>query len=440
MKLLVTILLAAALVAAETPELVPGFPDDDDLAGAIQLFQDWFSLHYGSPPAPVRLGPAGDGMRMGVFATAAIRPERAYLAVPLKIVIDERTIFADSTVGPVFRRLHSANLGHLSVAKNQIALALFLIHQRFIARNTSFWYPYIRLLPTSHDVPMFYTDDDLHKLRGTLIPDKVHQMRQRHVSDFDTLTRSSAFRSESSTFPRHTFTIEHYRWAVGILNTRMIWWDGEPHLVPMLDMINCREGPSNPTRIHSTFRIGDKAITKAPWAFSADEQVFENYGQPNPTYFLYHGFVMEPNAADCASLRLDLARIGVIQRQKLQQFGLWRDEFCVKSAKNEDLVQFARVATASDEAARLMRTVPRHRGPLVSERSALDFVREALEAQLLQQPKPTSNIINTFRGEMINKFISSQRQLLEEAVKRLKKIAQKYHGVDNPVIVGREEL
>ena len=34
---------------------------------------------------------------------------------------------------------------------------------------------------------------------------------------------------------------------MGILGSRMIWWEGQPHLVPLLDMVNCAQLPSNPS-------------------------------------------------------------------------------------------------------------------------------------------------------------------------------------------------
>lgn len=41
--------------------------------------------------------------------------------------------------------------------------------------------------------------------------------------------------------------------------------------------------------------------------FAAGAQLFENYGQPNHIYFLYHGFVLQPeNRHDCAHLELAL--------------------------------------------------------------------------------------------------------------------------------------
>jgi hypothetical protein len=129
-------------------------------------------------------------------------------------------------------------------------------------------------------------------------------------------------------------SFENYRWAHATLDSRSIWWGGERHLVPLLDLINCAEGP-DPTRVHSTTldlkvdpsvppslllpspsecacqrRVlwrgsmlqGDNAVTYAPWAFKKGEQVFENYGQPNYIYFQYHGFSLVNNTHDCVPL------------------------------------------------------------------------------------------------------------------------------------------
>ena len=86
------------------------------------------------------------------------------------------------------------------------------------------------------------------------------------------------------------FTEDNYMWASTVLDSRSIWWSGKRHLVPLLDLINCQEGPPGST-VHATKldTTGDNAVTLAPWDFPEGEQVYENYGQPNYIYFLYHG-------------------------------------------------------------------------------------------------------------------------------------------------------
>jgi hypothetical protein len=96
------------------------------------------------------------------------------------------------------------------------------------------------------------------------------------------------------------FDEKAYTWASYILDSRSIWWNGGRHLTPLLDFINCRQGPAG-HNIHSTQHNSrtDTADTNAPWSFRKGEQVFENYGQPNHIYLRYHGFSMSPNDNDC---------------------------------------------------------------------------------------------------------------------------------------------
>jgi hypothetical protein len=39
-------------------------------------------------------------------------------------------------------------------------------------------------------------------------------------------------------------------------------------------------------------------------SFEEGEQLFENYGQPNHVYYLYHGFILPDNAHDCVHYHL----------------------------------------------------------------------------------------------------------------------------------------
>jgi hypothetical protein len=105
------------------------------------------------------------------------------------------------------------------------------------------------------------------------------------------------------------FTWKNYQWATSILDSRSIWWNGKRHLVPMLDFVNCAEGP-DPTKVHSTELDESErnAVTVASWDFKMGEQVFENYGQPNSIYFSYHGFSLPwgQNSHDCVQHELQL--------------------------------------------------------------------------------------------------------------------------------------
>ena len=102
--------------------------------------------------------------------------------------------------------------------------------------------------------------------------------------------------------------------------------------VPMLDFINCVEGP-DPSRVHSTQvrhvtgipsskkkEKPSQAVTSASWTFGEGAQVFENYGQANYIYFMYHGFGLPvgKNSHDCVNWRISFSP----QERKAMQVSL----------------------------------------------------------------------------------------------------------------------
>eukprot|EP00759_Apiculatamorpha_spiralis_P053224 PhF_6_TR6130/c0_g1_i1/m.9085/K19199/SETD3; histone-lysine N-methyltransferase SETD3 len=290
----------------------------------IERFNTWFKEHYEARTAnklKVKVGPAKDGsMRMGVYATEKIRPEDSYLKIPMKLVIMVNGIYHDEPMGTILRRNYKGD--------HQMVLLLYLMYERF-ANGQSFWNPYLDLLPTDHDIPMYFSDQDMALLKGTDIPDKAkHDLN-------DARTKYNAAKklfqdNYPDVFPMEYFTWDNYKWALGILNTRMIWWDFEPHLVPMLDMINCKEGPAPGVvaRPHRTFSEHVYAVTKAPWGFNVGDEVFENYGQNNPYYFYSHGFVLQPNSVDCASLNIPGPKNKEMS-ELFRKYELYRAERCI---------------------------------------------------------------------------------------------------------------
>merc|ERR1711934_731550 len=70
-----------------------------------------------------------------------------------------------------------------------------------------------------------------------------------------------------------------FRWAVQALDSRSIWWNGQRHLVPMLDLVNAAGAAEIPpgTVAHRTSTVirGGKstAVTRAAWDFDKGTQI-----------------------------------------------------------------------------------------------------------------------------------------------------------------------
>ena len=120
-----------------------------------------------------------------------------------------------------------------------------------------------------------------------------------------------------------------------------------PLKVPLLDFINCQSGPgpsgdeeedergdlSTHGVVHSTYydQLVAEAVTRAGWNFKRGSQLFENYGQPNHIYFMYHGFTLSggmtapplgegERGEEAASLEVDT----YLPSSELQPAGVWR--------------------------------------------------------------------------------------------------------------------
>lgn len=341
----------AKIAGNESPSAMMTMDADEQLRQEIKEFNIWFqaaiddlSRKSSESWALSRVEAAViPGFRIGTVASSDIQAEEIYLGVPTTIVMDadkaaadfdsdvsesEVSLTGDMTssgrhhgVGELIRKLAAKYSNRDSFHE----LLFFLLSEKFIKRERSKYHPYLRLLPTLEqlDIPLLWDADTVQKrlFPSDSIIRTIGEYQQKVRKTFDFVSNISEVREfftmndasthiqgdsegEASSQANTILTYENYLWATAILDSRSIWWEGQRHLVPMLDFVNCQEGPSNPARVHSTTTMkttaGDVvAVTRAPWAFQRGDQVFENYGQPNHIYFMYHGFVLPGNTHDC---------------------------------------------------------------------------------------------------------------------------------------------
>lgn len=268
----------------------------------IDSFNRWFLA--GKPPvALVKAAPAPNGMRLGGFATADFNAEDVYLSVPLPLIMDVDSAYR-SPLAPLLEAL-KAKFKNADPFHELLLHLLYEKFQRPLVGEDSFWRPYLDTLPTPVDIdfPLFWSDEELQELQASQAKADILDYRSTVRSKFGSV--AGVLQQFAHPFDASVLTFENYRWAHAILDSRAIWWGGGRHLVPMLDLLNCVEGP-DPARIHSTKldAQGSNAVTLAPWSLKAGDQVYENYGQPNHIYFTYHGFVLDSNTHDCVQIAL----------------------------------------------------------------------------------------------------------------------------------------
>ncbi len=240
---------------------------DIGLDKLLEQFMEWFES--ANPEGNKLKAVAIPGFRIGTLATENIRGGDIYSSVPLKLIMDAgKAKNRDYGVGVLLRQLAAKFPSN----RDQFhELLFFLIHERFVRQSDSQFWPYLRLLPTSTemDIPLLWRSDSEVELRlGPSAHRQGAETYRKSVEQmYDRIVKVSIIRKffgMDDQGRNHVLTLENYRWATAILDSRSIWWNGERHLVPLLDFVNCGIGPQQ-YQVHSTVldSAGKSAITRA---------------------------------------------------------------------------------------------------------------------------------------------------------------------------------
>lgn len=297
---------------AKEAEFSNSAENNNDLAAALERFNAWF-LASNPPVSKIQAVPMPI-YRIGTITTGPVQAEEVYLSVPTSIIMDSEEAFLYAGISPLLQTLSLK----YKTRDDFHELLLHLLYETFVLGEKSKYWPYLAVLPKVHelDIPLLWASeqDIVRQLTPSFIAPMAANYRAKTIKKFHFLANLTEivdfFRPLTKSSPdgsvQEIFTLERYLWATAILDSRAIWWSGRRHLVPMLDFINCAEDSHNPSRVHGTKLDAQEAhaITLAPKTLPAETQLFENYGQANHVYYLYHGFVLSQNSHDCLSFEI----------------------------------------------------------------------------------------------------------------------------------------
>lgn len=317
----------------------------EQTVAVVDEFNAWFDEH--NPENSKIRAAAMRNFRIGTVATKEIKEEEVYLSIPDTIIMSGEKGFQESEVKELLQSLSTIYKSRDDFHE----LLLFLVHEAFIKGSDSFFWPYINSLPrfTELDNPIFWPDEILEeRLSPSFIKSGVTSYQHSVSKKYGFISKVPEIGNFFKKF-NYTLSEVHYVWASTILDSRSIWWNGKRHLVPMLDFVNCKVNSANPDRVHSTAldESGVYAITKSgnlmhgfyfilfialflialleyfliDGNYKVGEQLFENYGQPNHIYFLYHGFSLPADMNqqyDCVQYEFSLT---ITERKRLEKEG-----------------------------------------------------------------------------------------------------------------------
>ncbi|DBA02301.1 TPA: hypothetical protein N0F65_006176 [Lagenidium giganteum] len=390
----------------------------------VDIFSKWVENELNLPINHLAVRYIDDRFGYGAVATKRLAPGEVYLSVPTSVVMNAQSALRSPWLKRFLPRLgmspDSASLDRTLVLLLHLIEEKFAPHKQADGGQVSFWKPYLDMLPdveTGTASPLFYDRSHLRLLEATDMYELAIAYRDQTLQSYNELT---------SRLPPWV-TRDRFVWATAMLDSRSIWWSGQRHLVPLLDMVNCLEvGPKH--GVHHTMLEGDNAVTKASWTFEPGEQVVENYGQPNYIYLLYHGFVLAEgkNQNDCAHVRFRMdasvfegkpekAKQEFMQRMEAMNFYSWTPDVCVRPDDNQSLHKFLRIALIESKPLSDPNDFPVEDQRRIARAAVQTRIRGLQKAVARFERLPSVDA----RHEVIQSYVVQQSELMQRVLERL---------------------
>jgi len=174
--------------------------------------------------------PTEESEMRGVHAVAGIAPNTVCLAIPRKCLITVEMGQA-TEIGQVVLR---SNLD-LDAPKH-IYLMIFLLWDRKVNADRSFFKPYYDILPqTLSNIPIFWSDDELSCLQGSYMLNQIADRNEAIADDYYAICQVAPGLADIS-------TLEDFKWARMCVCSRNFGLQIGGHrtsaLVPHADMFN----------------------------------------------------------------------------------------------------------------------------------------------------------------------------------------------------------
>lgn len=235
---------------------------------------------------------ASTGMH-ALVAEKKIEKNELVIQVPEKLFLSEENCMK-SELGQWILTSNDVILNNLSTLK----LVLFLIYECFNRKKkseTSFWKPYLDILPRDISIPFFFHPDTLSLLEHTLVYGEMCKASAEIMRQFE---HAISCISKYPGCPIEKFSFDQFLWAWAILMTRQNRVPKSPKkpnaggdqlcLVPIWDMCNHKPGPV------TTFYEDSCLKSYAMEDTAKGAEFFMSYGYRSVSdLFLYSGFVSD---------------------------------------------------------------------------------------------------------------------------------------------------
>lgn len=252
------------------------------------------------------------GYGLGLRATRDIEADEEVLSVPRPLMFSEEHLSESDQ-----------NLFNFCPQMSNLNLAYALVIEKMRGTSSS-WYPYINTLPPRYNTVLYFTAEQMQRLRGTSVfISAVKQCRYvarqyMHMYKYAYMQPNHAI---NGMFSNHGLCYELYRWAVSTVMTRqnVVPAESQPEpisaLIPFWEMANNRNG-----KITSFYNAETRLMScAAQEACKAGEQFFIYYGDRSIADSLVHGGFVDPNnAKNYMEIRLGQSTSDALSGQRVR--------------------------------------------------------------------------------------------------------------------------
>ena len=254
-------------------------------------FIDWLKSHGATFPKLIWPALNEAGVKGGI-ARETIESDEVMMNIPIQCMITPEAAFADKVVGPILKQ-------HERLLYGDLLLTVYIMHEH-LKGDRSFYYPFLRTLPTPDTVTM-WPDQMLYRMEDDAVTLKVKQKQaflQRVYARFIT----HICREHPDEMPLKQYTYELYLFAWGVIQSRAFGkrlpWTA---LVPFADCLN----HSNVQTKYDYNVDGNGVFRLYPTGgnrYPVGTEAFNSYGRrPNANLLVDFGFALLLNEWDSVS-------------------------------------------------------------------------------------------------------------------------------------------
>ncbi|EKX32933.1 hypothetical protein GUITHDRAFT_120884 [Guillardia theta CCMP2712] len=161
-----------------------------------------------------------EGMGWALRASKRISPGETFLKVPRHLLL-----------GP--HQLRASSLDRL-LEGWQLPDCMLLLLMCESVNSSSFFRPYLDLLPDTVDTPITWSKEEAKELVGSPVLHRAVKLRHELARSFQEM-KDKVFDKYPDRFPPLLFSYERYQWAYSILRSRAF---GNYTLMPLIDLMN----------------------------------------------------------------------------------------------------------------------------------------------------------------------------------------------------------